>query len=98
MATFRVGQRVKKVQMYGAYSPRETVPLGTQGIIVGAPGMAFWDYDVKYDGLPPERTYGSYGADEHMLAPLVDPAADAFMERIKRLEREPVNVTTKERA
>jgi hypothetical protein len=99
MATFKVGQRVKKIA--ASHLGRETAPIGSIGTIVGAPGECYWGYDVVYDNLPPtEYRLGSYGADHHMLAPLTDPGADAFMERIKKLKPydEPVVAKTKERA
>ena len=54
MATFRVGQRVKKVRHYDG---RSYVPIGTIGTILlhdGKPareGRVMFDYDVAYDGI-----------------------------------------------
>lgn len=87
MATFRVGQRVRII---GACAYPEWI--GCEVTILGLPGSepAFPDaYSFTRpsgDFDPPGR---SYSALPHRLAPLTDPKADAFIESIKRLGREP---------
>lgn len=86
MSTFKVGQRVKRVADPDLILPASstTMPIGREGtVIVGSvPGHVCVQPDggANYWHCYPET-----------LAPLTDPSADAFMERLKKLGREPVN-------
>lgn len=93
MSAFRVGMRVKKVALYNATvapdlarrKPDE-VSLGSEGIIVlrDSYDRALLPWCVHYD------RYGDAWASDAMLAPLLDPRADAFIEKIKKLATQPV--------
>ena len=77
MATFKVGQRVRIVYSKWGLEGRET-------IIHRIPSLrADSDCDFFLDG---ERWAANFSS----LAPLTDPGADAFIERIKKLKPEPV--------
>jgi hypothetical protein len=88
MATFKVGQRVKRIGgCIDASYP--AAPVGLEGTVLTAarqalgctPGTLI--LDVRFDDGR------EWACVPHSLAPLTDPAADAFVERIKRMEREP---------
>ena len=92
MATFKVGRRVKRVAQGPGLLP---IPLGTTGTVIGDDGFMFgqhwtrvqWDIDLAPD-------YCSVFTDT--LAPLTDPSADAFIDRLKKLGKEPVVLTPAE--
>jgi hypothetical protein len=93
MAQFHVGQRVKRIKT----GPGEvngfllhSAPLGAEGVVVSIDGDG--DCDVKFDAEPCALTCYRW-----TLAPLTDPAADAFLERMKKLGREPLVPVTTER-
>lgn len=84
MANFKVGQRVRKVRMN---PPRlQVIPLGTEGVIV-AERDADGEYGVRWNC--DMAGFGFLYASSWMLAPLTDPKADAFIESLKKLAREP---------
>lgn len=93
MATFRVGQRVRITQE----SPDSNAPArccGKTAVIVSIPSELIQgrDCDILIDDFP--RSWvesGAYQAGFWQLSPLTDPKADAFIESIKKLGREPVN-------
>jgi hypothetical protein len=79
MATFKVGQRCKYVS--GLLSPK--LPIGAEGTVAGFNSFGYTvNFDLYEDGWEVYST---------SIAPLTDPGADAFIERIKRLGREPIN-------
>lgn len=91
MANFHVGQRVKKVShrhkadFIGREHITETTnPLGTEGTVSALSGP-FGEIGVIWDGGDSVWCLG------YMLAPILDPNANAFLERIKKLGKEPIN-------
>lgn len=97
MAIFRVGDRVRKVNN-GHRKAQVLVPLGAEGVIVGWDPDGTFEWMVEYPDAPkPPFPWKYHFADSEMLAPLTDPKADAFLESLKRLGREPL-VPTKEHA
>jgi hypothetical protein len=94
MATFKDGQRVRGV----ATLRPEHMPLcgdkrgrlGMLGTVVHIPGVrCIADYFVVWDDLKSKFTQGAYAMYAYQLAPLDDPKADAFIEGLKKLAREP---------
>ena len=94
MSQFKVGQRVKKIRHRSPDEPfyrrgAKPTPIGSEGVVMG------FDRDgevlVRYDNLPSPSQSRCWAAIPSMLTPLTDPQADAFMERLKKLGREPVN-------
>lgn len=88
MAVFKVGQRVKYVG--DRLNPR--LPTGAEGIVLcSMPGIT---RQLVYQVDFPRHALNG-GSDwivfPESLAPLTDPQADAFVERMKKLGREPVN-------
>lgn len=87
MATFKVGQRVKKVRHNGRVPGQPGVghlhftPLGAEGVIEEIAGS---EVAVLFDGME----YQLWGF-PWQFVPLTDPQADAFMEGLKKLAREP---------
>jgi hypothetical protein len=88
---FKVGQRVKYVS--GILSPE--VPIGAEGTVIGAALLVKNDYAVDFDGIPPPVGCGPWEVYASSIVPLTDPGADAFMERMRKLGREPVNAVEK---
>ena len=84
MATFKVGQRVRIVRQ----SPDTVIVWGTvlgREATVTKIGGQFDCFIVPDgDGHEWEASFAS-------IAPLVDPAADAFLARMKKLGKEPIN-------
>ena len=83
MATFRVGQRVKRVgdPMPGdpvGYASNTCMPLGATGIVTRLSTETTW---VRND-----VTNKEWPCFHHTLAPLTDPKADAFIESIKQMK------------
>lgn len=80
MATFKVGQRVKRIshpmlphqQGLAEHTP---LPLGAEGIVTEVT-RHIW---VRVDG-----TSTVWPCFPHTLAPLLDPKADQFMETVKK--------------
>ena len=90
MATFRVGQRVRVRKDVAARQECEWA-LGMETSIIGRASLRGWDWMlglVMPDGRHIE-------ADSSALEPLDDPAVDAFIERIKKLGKEPINEVPK---
>ena len=88
MATFRVGQRVRFAGPYSRHvnGPGLRIRVGQAGTIIGkACGVSLRDWFVLYDGEDAAAI-----SDGWQLRPLTDPKADEFIERIKKLEREPL--------
>lgn len=98
MATFKVGQRVKLLVNKPSGGPWPVqVPAGAVGTVtsplmfvkpVNVNGLAHV-YAVQFDGVSSGFRDGHFSCRPHEIVPLTDPKADAFMERIKKLEREP---------
>lgn len=102
MASFKVGQRVRIVSAQGWDSgvPTTPSPVGLEGIVVEV-GAGAWEYGVEIHALrhnPTDFAPNVWGFDTHNLAPLTDPAADQFIERMKKLGSEPVVLTPKQLA
>lgn len=83
MATFKPGQRVK-VKIDGLVKPNYVGKIGTfigynkpTGLLRGFPNM---DCEVLFDGQPRSCFGPSWS-----LAPLVDPKAEEFVEKIKNM-------------
>lgn len=92
MSAFKVGQRVRKIA-HGSKAPDaiNEIPIGTEGVIVARGRMLDWRLRWDgYGGTTPDGD-GHWGAMSWQLVPLLDPGADAFMERIRKLGREPIN-------
>src|SRR5687768_635225 len=91
MATYKAGQRVRKIAHMGAadkipelrYGSRRA-PIGTEGTVRGI--SEFGGYSVKWDGYPSKGSTKCWRVLPYMMAPLTDPAADAFIEGIKKLK------------
>lgn len=95
MANFKVGDRARIID---APDMKKKHWIGCEVTILRLPGWS--DYKPgSYEISRPATEMGewrAYGAPAHHLAPLTDPGVDAFMERIKRLGREPINEVSKE--
>lgn len=93
---FKIGQRVRFVggpTKAGRRFYDEAKAVGLEGVITRAGNI--FDWVVRYDSLyyPGGTLLPNEGfADSCQLAPLTDPKADEFMERIKNLKpyEEPV--------
>ena len=72
MATFHVGQRVKRIGE-GMF-----IPLGSEGTIISPVYDGLCQWRVAFDGLH------EWNCVQENLAPLTDPKADEFIERIKK--------------
>lgn len=102
MATFKIQQRVRLVSHVcndGCWS-KDAPPIGAEGCIVRV-GHVLNSYRFEWVvdfPLHPTNPAGhdealrpsEYLMDSSMLAPLTDPKADEFIERIKKLKPEPV--------
>lgn len=86
------------------YGQTVDIPIGAEGTVVGPmeayrgkgrfflgifprPSRTYWVYPVLFDDY---RRAGPVVCEPRELAPLVDPKALEFVERIKRIEREPI--------
>lgn len=82
MATFRVGQRVKRIRE-AALNGR--IPIGCEGAVAAHDGGSWvdvhWDTHVGGAGIG-----GSWSTPREYVAPLTDPKADEFIERIKKMK------------
>jgi hypothetical protein len=82
MATFKAGQKVKRVRdpLGGADSAADTtMPIGATGTVLGgAIGSMI--------GVQPDSGAMEWYCDPASLEPLTDPGADAFLERIRKLK------------
>lgn len=88
MATFKVGQRVRKVAMNQRDDWMQVVPIGMEGVItaIGDPLGDGREYTVNYGSRFDGDGHAAMG---WQLAPLTDPGVEAFLESLKRLGREP---------
>lgn len=89
MATFKIGQRVRIIR--AANHPQLT---GAETRITSGLFRHFgrWGYRTELTD-----SIGAPGVREEHLAPLTDPKADEFIERMKKLAREPAPVVERER-
>ncbi|MCK9361906.1 hypothetical protein M0Q28_06850 [Patescibacteria group bacterium] len=90
MATFKVGDRARIVDAADLDCPQW---VGCEVTILRCPGWhPLYPNDYEITRPSTEVLYAAtYGAPGHHLAPLTNPGADAFVERMKRLGREPIN-------
>lgn len=91
---FKVGQKVKRNSVENV-----AVPAGAEGIITAL--NVYADHRMAYhavvwSGYPcPNASDGVWNTRADCLIPITDPRADAFIESIKKLDREPrIPVTT----
>lgn len=98
MATFKVGQRVKKIAHDPERMHRMLVPVGASGVILAA---SSWHPDAWVVDFPGCASTDPYWVNFHLMsfqiAPLTDPKADAFLESIRKmkpLHEEPKRATT----
>ena len=92
MATFRVGDKVRKIAP--PIDGVNHVPMGAEGVITG-PGLPMSTGVTYYEASFGPRLTGMNMA-EFQLAPLTDPKADEFIERVKKWKPEPEVVLTPE--
>ena len=94
MATFKVGQRVRLVKSVLGNT-------GAECVVTALAAEGYWSQIGEYVGIE-IKIDGSderyVAPDESWLAPLTDPKADEFIERIKKLAREPVGTKQKQDA
>jgi len=83
MATFKVGDKVR-IKKTANFEPAARCFLGAEAVIVGDGLLYEWKLNLFVGGEP-------LGANSSALEPLTDPGAERFIERIKRLGKEPVN-------
>lgn len=101
MATFKVGQRVRVINPERGWESMS----GLQGIVTSTDPSNFvrslkppYDYGVTLDRAVetftgPSASFKFYAWE---LAPLTDPKADAFIEKLKKLGSEPLPLTPAE--
>lgn len=99
MSDLRIGQRCRLVNMKDAPNEDWRGCEGDEVTILGLPGCEPTDPD-QYEVSRPQRHQhhnprARYFTIRENLRPLTDPGADAFMERIRKLGREPVNLAEK---
>jgi hypothetical protein len=92
MSTFKVGQRVRVI----ACDPGLEFWLGFETTIKGLPGaISSRPNDYELSSGPPQDRAKSWSANARDLVPLTDLPAEQFIERIKKLEREPALIREK---
>ena len=93
MSDLRIGQRCRLVNVKASPNSRFHSCEGDEVVILGLPGCCPYlplHYQISMPrNFPPSITVG-YFVERKYLRPLTDPGADAFMERIKKLGREPI--------
>ena len=94
MSDLRIGQRCRLVNVSDALSPSWRGCEGDEVTIRALPG-ASKKWPEQYQISEPKhirdpRPWDRYFVPRFCLRPLTDPGADAFMERIKKLGREPI--------
>ena len=97
MSDLRIGQRCRLVNVKAAVNEEWHGCEGDEVTVIGLPGscLIFPDqYEVTMPAHHPGGSLGYFTHREH-LRPLTDPGADAFMERIRKLGREPINLAEK---
>lgn len=90
MATFKVGDRVRIVNAYGCHRP----VIGQAGVITNSFTHHNFFPHLKYDWQALLDDGEPFVGPADHFAPLTDPKADAFLEKMRKLkpyvEREPV--------
>lgn len=89
MSVFRVGQRVRIATEVQYCEPHLRHLLGAETVITSERETHYGCSGYRTaatDGVP-----NCCGVPEYYLTPITDPQADAFMERMKKLGREPIN-------
>ena len=100
MSDLRIGQRCRLVNLASAPNPDWHACEGDEVTIIGSAGCCK-DFPGQYEVTRPQHVpnWALWGdhfyASRENLRPLTDPGVDAFMERIKKLGREPINETEK---
>lgn len=95
MSDLRIGQRCRLVNVKDSVNLGFRYCEGDEVTILGLPGT-FPSYPSCYEISRPQHFPSrlerspSFGTPREYLRPLTDPGVDAFMERIKKLGREPV--------
>ena len=97
MSDLRIGQRCRLVNMKDAPNEYWRGCEGDEVTILGLPGSFLLWPDLYEVTMPAHHPGGRSGYFAHRedLRPLTDPGADAFLERIRKLGREPINETEK---
>lgn len=99
MSDLRIGQRCRLVNVKDAPNSRFHSCEGDEVVILGLPGC-YPTAPAAYEITRPQHFRGfavgdRYRARREYLRPLTDPGADAFIERIRKLGREPINLAEK---
>ena len=94
MRDLRIGQRCRLVNVRDLPNPDWHGCEGDEVTILDLPGCSKWwphCYQISEpQHAPPGKMGFRYFLPRENLRPLTDPGADAFMERIKKLGREPI--------
>ena len=93
MATFKVGQRVRIVYAETSKCLIGKEAIVSSGLVEGKyRGSEYLGHQLIWgDGSPVMNVYNNrFVAEPRELVPLTDPKADEFIERMKKLGREPV--------
>ncbi len=83
MATFRIGQRVKRVRV-PLGGDVKFAKIGQEGVVVGFEAGDLGTR-VKWDIPPPESLQGESTVYTDSLAPLTDPNAEWATEQVRKL-------------
>jgi len=89
MATFKVGQRVRviRTKLHPETLWREATVIGALRIGLSSDGSNYMGYPIDIDGFGTvNRLGGKIIAEPTWIAPLTDPAADAFLESIRKMK------------
>lgn len=99
MSDLRIGQRCRLVGMKDAPNEDWRDCEGDEVVILGLPGCeptAPEQYEIsRPQRYPWDHPDSRYFTIRERLRPLTDPGADAFIERIRKLGREPINLAEK---
>lgn len=96
MAKFKVGDRARIID---GPDVKKKHWVGCEVTILQLPGWSARlpnNYEISRPAAAANSVAARFSAPGHHLAPLTDPGVDAFMERIRRLIREPNNEASKE--
>jgi len=91
MAKFKVGDRVRISKLTPVCRAEYRELLGVETVITFGPITEHGITGYRTAASDKFRNRGLIGVEEIYLAPLTDPKADAFIERIKKLGKEPIN-------